>query len=389
MTRSSVRSALVAGTAAALALSACGNGPPPATAAPPSADPAAASAPAHARERAIAAVDSVVHEVLSTGSVPGMAVAVLQGSDTLVLRGYGHANLEQRTPMTAATVLPFGSILKQFTAAAILRLVEQGELRLDERVTDIFPEFPRSWRAVTVHHLLNHTSGLPRALAPGWTNRSRDARGSALQELSERGDLEFPPGERWVYNNAAYFVLAVILEQRTGEQYHDHVRRTLLEPLGMHSTGYSDSIPPDLPRALGYDAVEGRLEARTFGGNAAALGAGFYHATAGDLLTWQQALRSGRVVRPESYAAMTTPTRLNGGEDWPYGYALWLRELVGRRSVAHGGIQAGFRPWMGYLPDADLSVVVLINSGAVDSWQVGERILRSVLFARESASQAH
>lgn len=385
MTRRSVRSALVACTTAALVLPACGNGPPPATAAPPSAESAAPDT-SHDRGRATAAVDSVVHEVLSTGWVPGMAVAVMQGSDTLVLRGYGYANLEQRTPMTAEIVLPFGSILKQFTAAAILRLVEQGELRLDDRVTDIFPEFPRSWRAVTVHHLLNHTSGLPRALAPGWTNRSRDSRQSTLQELSERGDLEFAPGERWVYNNAGYVVLAVMLERKTGEPYHDHVRRTLLEPLGMHSTGYSGSIPPDLPRAVGYDTVAGRLEARTFGGNPPAVGAGFYHATAGDLLAWQQALRSGRIVSPESYAVMTTPTVLSSGEAWPYGYGIWLRELVGRRSVAHGGIQTGFRPWIGYLPDEDLSVVVLINSGAVDSWEVGERILRSVLLARETAT---
>jgi D-alanyl-D-alanine carboxypeptidase len=338
--------------------------------------------------RVIAAVDSVVHEVLATGWVPGMAVAVAQGSETVVLRGYGYADLTQRRPMTTETVLPFGSILKQFTAAAVLRWVDQGKLRLDDSVREFFPELPRDWQPVTIHHLLNHTSGIPRALAPEWAERARNTRAELLREIADRGPLEFPPGERWAYNNAAYVLLAMILEQQSGEPYDHHLRRTFLEPLGMNSTGNSDSIPHAFPRAMGYDTVQGRLQERPITGNSAAMGAGFYHATAGDLLVWQQALRSGRILRPETYGRMTSPTVLNSGESWPYGYALWLRDLDnGRRRVGHGGIQAGFRPYMGYLRDEDLSVVVLINSGAVDSWAVGESILRAVLMAQAAQDE--
>jgi D-alanyl-D-alanine carboxypeptidase len=332
--------------------------------------------------RLTAAVDSAVQEVLATGWVPGVSVAVASGPGAPLLRSYGFADLEQRVRMTPETVMPFGSILKQFTAAAVLRLAEEGALRLDEPVTDFFPAFPSAWRAVTVHHLLNHTSGVPRALAPGWGERARNTRGEILQEIADRGALEFSPGERWVYNNAAYVILALIVEERSGEPFDHHLRRTLLEPLGMRSTGNTDSIAPGLPRAMGYDTVQGRLVERPISGNAVAMGAGFYHSTAEDLFRWQEALRSGAVLRPESFGRMTTPTVLRSGESWPYGYGVWLRELDGRQRVGHGGIQAGFRPFAGFLPEEDLSVVVLINSGAVDPWAVGESVLRAVLLAR-------
>jgi D-alanyl-D-alanine carboxypeptidase len=364
---------------AVVLFAACGNSPP--AAAGPAGDGPDPAVEAN-RERAVAAIDSVVNDVIATGRVPGVAVAVIAGTDTLVLRGYGHADPMEGMSMTAGTLLPIGSLVKQFTAAAILRLAERNELRLDDSVRKFVPRFPGEWQAVTLHHLLSHTSGVPRALAQGWQDRERSTREDMLRELSERGPFEFDPGTRWAYNNAGYVVLALIIEAVTGEGYHEHVRRTFLEPLGMRFTMDSDSLPATLPRATGSDTARSRLIARAAPGFPAALGSGFYHSTVGDMVAWQRALRSGRVVGAGTWARMTAPASLDGGEDWPYGYALWLRDLDGRPRAGHGGSQAGFRSYMGYLPDEDLSVVVLINSGAVDSWAVGESILRAALRAQ-------
>jgi D-alanyl-D-alanine carboxypeptidase len=382
-----------------------------------SAPPVQAQTPG--RSALVARIDTLANATLAAERAPGITLAVLHGSDTLVIRGYGLADVENQVPVTDQSVFRIGSVTKQFTAAAVMKQVEQGRIRLEATVADYLPDYPAPGRAVTIHQLLNHTSGIPSYtdMGPRFWERSRlDLTHDELLELFANEPLQFEPGTRSAYNNSAYYLLGMVLEAVSGESYAEHLQRTLLQPLGLTQTMYCGAAEIIPHRAAGYDVDDGRLV------NAAPLSmnqpgaAGALCSTPRDMVRWARALASGRVVSPESYARMTEPTRLTDAQTEPtrltdaqteptrltdaqteptrltdaqtvpYGYGLALGRLGDANVVEHGGGINGFGSMLAHYPDNDVTVAVVVN-GPAGAGRLQQKIARAVLGIPEPVMQ--
>jgi CubicO group peptidase (beta-lactamase class C family) len=236
---------------------------------------------------------------------------------------------------------------------------------------------------VTVHHLLTHTSGIKSYTSLGprfWNEASRlDLTDSQMVALFRNEPFDFAPGERYLYNNSAYYLLGIVLEKASGRSYRRYLRERLLDPLGLRATSYCDERPIVPNRAQGYEVRDGELvndDAISMNTPGAA---GAMCSTVLDLLAWRRALFSHKVVNPESLQRMTTPATLNDGKATGYGYGLGTGVLDGHKTILHGGGINGFISQLAYYPDDDLSVVVLGNLGAAPSGRVAQLLARVVL----------
>ncbi len=343
--------------------------PAPAVAAPLAEDPAPA-------------IDALVAEALARPGAVGLSVAVAVGEQLVLARGYGLAEAEHGVPADEHTLFRIGSITKQFTAALIVRLAERGELDIDGELTTYLPDFPTQGHAVTLRHLLTHTSGIQSytSLGPEWMRTvPLELTHAELVALIADKPFEFEPGARFAYCNSGYYLLGMVLEQVTGTDYATHLRTVLCEPLGLGRLRYDSNSALIPNRAQGYTLVDGQLANDGLIGMSQPGAAGALMASARELVLWQLALVSGRVVSPASYEEMTTPFLLNDLTETTYGMGLALDEVGGRRRVGHGGGINGFNSQLDYYPDARLSVAVISNSEALPSSQIAQQIARRLL----------
>jgi len=326
-------------------------------------------------------VDQWAQEALDEGAVAGISVAVEHDGEILVAKGYGMADLEQDVAASKNTVYRIGSITKQFTAAAIMQLVEAGQVRLDAPIQE-YVDFPTGDHEVTVEQLLHHTSGIKSytSLGEEWTRTvPLDVTHEELLGLVVDEPFDFGPGDEWRYNNSGYYLLGVIVENVTDGTYPDYVEQTLAAPLGLERTTYCDEKRLIPGRAEGYELEDGELVNDDPISMTQPFAAGSMCSTVLDLLHWQAALESGEVVSPESYARMTTEGTLNDGEATGYGYGLRVGDLDGHLRVSHGGGINGFVTHLASYPDDDLRVVVLTNTPGPTVGRLSEWIAREAL----------
>ena len=258
-------------------------------------------------------VDELARAFIDSGQAAGISLAVAREGELLMARGYGLADVENDVPATAATVYRIGSITKQFTAAAIMRLIEQGELTLGTELAAVLPEVDTEGHTVTVEQLLNHTSGIPSYTGLGeafWSVSRLDLSHQQLLELVDVPEFDFAPGAEWRYNNTGYYLLGMIIESADGRDYGAWVGDELFTPLGLDSTTYCGERQIIPHRAEGYELVEGELLNDDMLSMRLPYAAGALCSTVGDLIAWQQSLAAGEVVSSDSYAAMTTPGAL-------------------------------------------------------------------------------
>ena len=334
------------------------------------------------RARVVATIDSLAGAFLAEGPVAGVSVAVVKGRDTIVAKGYGLADIENDVPATARTVYRIGSITKQFTAAAIMRLVEQGKFSLDDTLGRILPSAAPAWRGVTLRRLLNHTSGIRSytGIGPRWRRRWReDMSPDTIVGLVRDDTLDFKPGAQWRYNNTGYVLLGMIVERASGKPYATFLQDEFFRPLGLSQTYYCSQQPIIKHRAQGYDRANGQLVNAEYLSMTQPFSAGALCSTVGDLVAWQRALVGGRVVRPASYAAMTTPESLTDGKPLTYGYGLGVSTLAEHRKVSHGGGINGFITDLAYYPDDTVHVVVLANTSPSNPGRLADQIARVAL----------
>lgn len=331
----------------------------------------------------VARIDSLAEATLRDGPVAGLTIGVKRGGDLLIVKGYGEADIENSVPMTAETVYRIGSLTKQFTAAAVLQLVEAGLMSLDDPMTDYLPDYPTQGHEVSIRHLLTHTSGIKSYTSLGdvfWLKAGLlDLSHAEMLELFQDEPFDFAPGEAYSYNNSAYYLLGMIIEQVSGEPYDDYLDGHLFGPLGLSRSSYCHESQIIRGRAEGYEhgadwlVNDGSISMNTPGA------AGALCSTVPDLLSWTAALRSGRVVSLASYQAMTTSGLLNDGSATGYGLALGVAPLGDHPRVAHTGGINGFSTVMAHYPDSDLDIVVLSNTGSGAPGQIEGRIARWAL----------
>ena len=310
-----------------------------------------------------------------------MSVAVVRGKDTVVMKGYGLADVENDVSATAQTVYRIGSITKQLTSAAVMQLVEQNKLSLDDTIGKFLPTLPATWRGAPIRQLLNHTSGIPSytSAGPRWFSKMRlDLAHDSLLAIIAADSMDFARGSQWRYNNTGYYLLGMLIEKLTGRSYADVVRDQLTTPLGLRSTMYCGTRQLIKHRAQGYQPTPDNtlVNADPLSMNQP-FAAGALCSTVGDLVAWQRALAAGRVVTPASYAAMTTAEGAAVGPG--YGYGLSIDTLGGKRRVQHGGGINGFNSMLEYVPSDSLIVVVLANTNGPWADRVAHNVARAAL----------
>lgn len=330
----------------------------------------------------IAAVDAIAARSLQQPGAVGLSIGVARGGQVIVARGYGLAHAEFDVPADKDTMFRIGSVTKQFTAAAIMRLVEQGRISLGDELGTYLPDYPLHGNTVTIRHLLDHTSGIRSytSLGEEWFRlHPLELTHEELLALVRDKPFDFSPGEKWAYNNTAYYMLGMIIETVTGRSYAQHMQEEYFTPLGLDRTRYDSNRTLMKNRAQGYTLQDGELVNDLPLGMSQPYAAGSLISTGEDLVRWSMALASGTVVTPASLALMTTATVLPDGENTRYGFGLQIDAWEGRRCIRHGGGIHGFNAMLMWLPEEDVHVAVISNGEPLKSGRVADAIGRAVL----------
>lgn len=345
--------------------------------------------PPDAREEpaALAAkIDPLVLEAMKRDQVVGASVGVMKHGEILLAKGYGYADLENRVPATEHTVYRLGSITKQFTAVAIMMLVEQGRVGLDDEITKYLPDYPTRGHKITIDRLLNHTSGIKGYTEMGekfWGRARLDLPHEEMIDLFSSEPFQFAPGERYQYNNSAFYLLGVLIEKVSEKSYAEFLRENIFNPGGLDETHYLYNSPIIENRAEGYEVREGKVINDDPLSMWLPFSAGALGSSVTDLLAWQAALVEHRLISRESCEKMVTPATLHDGSKTTYGYGLAIGAMAGRRKIAHGGGINGFRTQLSYYPEEDLTVAVLCNTGSAVPDALESKIARVVLAVPE------
>lgn len=351
-----------------------------------------AQSPSPNRSQVTARIDSLVNDYLAAGPTASAAVGVVRGRDTILMRGYGYADIGTHRAAGPATVYEIGSITKQFTSSAIMRLVEQHKINLDDDMSKYVPDFPMQGHHVTIRQLLNHTSGIhsytsEAAWRPHWAD---DLSPDSIVGFIKRDTFDFAPGSAWRYNNTGYVLLGMIIEKVTGQPYATYLDEQFFRPLGLRQTRYCPNHPTDTTFAIGYSPRAGQIMPSEYLSLTQPFAAGALCSTVRDFLVWQRALHNGRVVSAASYAAMTTPETLTNGIRLTYGFGLQIAQLGAHRVIVHGGGINGFTTAQYWIPDDSLSVIVFTNGDgqAPDalSMNIGRVVLNMPLVSRPRAA---
>jgi CubicO group peptidase (beta-lactamase class C family) len=319
------------------------------------------------RERVGAIVDSIAREAMGRKVLAGMVIITVRGGDTLLARAYGWAEPENDVRMTTAHVFQLASITKQFTAAAVLKLVQDGRVDLDAPIRRYLPHAPIQGRAITVRQLLSHTAGIPDyAESPRIGSLKRlDLPPDTLVALVATTPFYFEPGEQMRYSNTGYALLGQLIERVSGQPYAAYVERQVLDPAGAVHAHFCDPMALVSRPARGYTATPDGLRPAAFLSPHVPYAAGGFCGTAGDVAAWNAALhsrRGGPVFPPALYEQMISPATVAGGRRTRYGLGVALSEIAGRPAIHHGGDSDGFTTLTAYLPVDSLSITVLLNT---------------------------
>ncbi|HKV04107.1 MAG TPA: serine hydrolase [Candidatus Acidoferrales bacterium] len=327
----------------------------------------------------VARMEQVIQSYVSNGQFMG-AVLVARGSDIVLDKGYGFANLEWKVPNSPSTRFRLGSVTKQFTAACILLLEERGKLSVSDPVKKYMPDAPAAWEKITIFNLLTHTSGIPNFTGfPDYASTEPFAATPAQLVARFRDKpLDFQPGEKWSYSNSGYVLLGYLIEKISGQTYEKFVQENIFMPLGMKDSGYDSNSAVIPRRASGYSpGPHGPVNAG-FINMTIPFSAGGLYSTTGDLLLWEQGLFGGKLLSAASLAKMTTPFKND------YAFGLGVRTVSGHEVIDHGGGIEGFDTHLAYYPDDKMTVVVLGNlngqapdeiAGKIGAIALGEKVV--------------
>ena len=305
-------------------------------------------------------VDDYIRSEMQSQQIPGLALAVIKDGQMVMAKGYGLANVEHQVPVKPETIFQSGSTGKQFTATAVMMLVEEGKLNLEDKITKYFTDGPEAWRNITVRHLLTHTSGMTDY--PTDFDLRRDYTEDELYQRIKSIPLAFQPGDKWSYSNLAYVMLGILIHKVSGKFYGDFLQERVFKPLEMTTArviSEADIVPN---RAAGYRVENGQLKNQNWVSpslNTTADGA--LYLTIYDMAKWDAALYTEKLLKKSSLEQMWAPVKLNDGKTHPYGFGWALAEVRGRRLIEHGGAWQGFKAHISRYVDDKMTVILFAN----------------------------
>jgi CubicO group peptidase (beta-lactamase class C family) len=309
--------------------------------------------------------DSLFQSSIDSSQIAGAAILVFQKDTMLLNKSYGYGSLELSTPMPSDGIFDIGSVTKQFTAAAILKLVEANKLSLDDDFTEYLP-FDTKGRKVTIAQLLDHTSGMEADMGEEveffdmLTNQGLPH--NAIVKMFKPKDFMFEPGEALIYNNNAYSYLGLIIEKVTGQSYEDYLKETFFKTLGMNSTSFGSNIEVTKNKVNGYRYDSLGIQQKNYLNYNLPYSAGSLSSNTQDLLIWMKALHQGKILSAASYQSMITPRQLNDGSKLQYAKALVNYSDFGNDKIGHTGGFSGFMTDTRYYPEEDLYIICLVNT---------------------------
>lgn len=295
---------------------------------------------------------------------PGATMIVLKDGKVLLRKAYGLANLSSREALQADHVMRLGSITKQFTAVAILQLMEAGKIALNDPVTKFFPDYPDTGKSITVEHLLTHTSGIPSYTGKSgfMAKAAKDISVSEMVDSFKNDALEFEPGSTFKYNNSGYFLLGAIIEKVSGQTYANYVAQHIFTPLGMTNSAYEGFERSQQARAQGYSQRTDKFEPSMKISMTQPYAAGSLVSTVDDLAKWDAAITAGKLLKADSWKRAFTSYKLKNGQDTNYAYGWGMGEFEGQTMISHSGGIPGFSTFALRLPKDKVFVAVLNNA---------------------------
>lgn len=306
--------------------------------------------------------DKILAEQFKTNE-PGGTVLVARNGEVIYKKAFGMANLELDIPMQADNIFRIGSITKQFTAVAILQLMEQGKLNLQDEITRFIPDYPAQGNKITIEHLLTHTSGIQSYTGmKDYMERMRiDLKPAEMIDYFKNQPMKFTPGTKWEYNNSGYFLLGYIIETITGKTYAEYLEENFFKPLGMTNSFYGSDTRIIKNRVDGYSMGENGFENAKPLSMTQPYSAGSIQSTVGDLFKWHQAVHSYQLIKKENLAKAFTKFKLADGTETDYGYGWGLGYVQESPTIDHGGGINGFKTMAIYLPEEDVFAAVFSN----------------------------
>jgi CubicO group peptidase (beta-lactamase class C family) len=326
------------------------------------------------------AVADYVKAEMERQHIPGLALLVTRDGKVVRSEGFGLANVEVQVPVKPETIFQSGSVGKQFTATAVMMLVEAGKIGLNDPLTKYFPEAPPSWKNVTVRELLSHTGGF--GDYPKDFNFRKDWTEPQLLKLVESIPLAYPPGTKWEYSNLGYLTLGILIHRVSGEFYGDFLRQRIFQPLGMQATRIISEVDIIPNRAAGYRLVKGELKNQEWVApamNTTADGSLYFSIV--DLSRWDAALYEGKLLKRSSFDLMWTPVKLKNGQSNKagYGFGWFIEERNGHRCIHHDGSWQGFETAIDRYVDDHLSVVALTNLAGAKPGEITKHVAEMYL----------
>ncbi len=339
--------------------------------------------------RAAAAEDAddvgrAVRAEMAGQHIPGLALLVSRNGQPVRAEGYGLANVELKVPAAPETVFQSGSIGKQFTATAVMMLVERGKIGLDDPLSKYFPRSPGWWKQVTIRELLSHTAGF--GDYPKGFNFRKDYTEDELLKIVESIPADYTPGTSWSYSNLGFLTLGILIHRATGQFYGDFLRENIFEPLGMSTTRVIDEADIIPNRASGYRLVDGSLKNQEWVSptlNTTADGSLYFSIL--DLAKWDAALYTDRLLKHADLQEMWTVAALRDGRpnSGNYGFGWFIESRNGHRVVEHEGQWQGFETQISRYVDDRLTVVVLTNLGSAEPQKIADAVA-AIYLARAS-----
>jgi len=323
-------------------------------------------------------VDDYLRSEMAKRHIPGVSVAVVRDGKPILVRSYGLSNIELSEPVTSDSVFKLASVTKPFTATAILMLAEEGKITLDERIARYLPELPSHWSAVTVRQTLSHTSGLIDYLsAPRWSWQSSwrlDLTPKEFVQFTSESPLLFAPGTGMKYSNTGFYLLGLLIERISGKPYAQFLTERMFRPLQMADTR-RDTLTGIVPHRVSGYVFNGTLQNAEYTSETWAYSEGGIISTIQDLVKWEAALNTDKLLKQSSLRQMWTPTRLsdgslaiigdNGaGKPNYYGLGWYISEHHGHRIVLHPGDKPGFSSTITRFEDGHLTIILLCNNSS-------------------------